>query len=368
MNKICLMNAISKKGTAKFGADYEMTEELGGASAIMVRSAVLHDTEFPDSLLAIARAGAGVNNIPLDRCADTGIMVFNTPGANANAVKELVLAGMFLACRDIVGGIAWAKANKDEPDVAKKAEKEKKKFAGTEIFGKTLGVIGCGAIGYKVAKACEALGMDILGYDPYLELEDIPMTKDINDIYAKSDFITIHVPVLPSTKGMINQEAFAKMKDGVVFLNFARDTLVNEEDMKAALASGKVRRYVCDFATPGTLNMDGTIITPHLGASTEESEENCAVMAAEELMDYIEKGNVRNAVTYPRLSKELPGKAARYTVMFKGELPKEAGEVLGDDIVCAVRGDYGYAIADTDAAVPEEALAKIPAIKVRKVF
>ena len=367
MNKICLMNAISKKGTAKFGAGYEMTEELAGASAVMVRSAALHDTEFPDSLLAIARAGAGVNNIPLERCADTGIMVFNTPGANANAVKELVLAGMFLACRDIVGGIEWAKANKDDPDVAKKAEKEKKKFAGTEIFGKTLGVIGCGAIGYKVAKACEALGMDILGYDPYLELEDIPMTKNIDDIYAKSDFITIHVPVLPSTKGMINAEAFAKMKDGVVFLNFARDTLVNEADMKAALESGKVRRYVCDFATPGTLNMEGTVITPHLGASTEESEENCAVMAAEELMDYIEKGNVRNAVTYPRLAKELPGKTARYTVMFKGELPAEAA-VLGDDIVCAVRGEYGYAIADTDAVIEEADLAKIPAVKVRRVF
>ena len=368
MYKIHLMNAISRKGVDKFTADYEITDNLAEASAIMVRSAVLHDTEFPASLLAIARAGAGVNNIPLERCADAGIVVFNTPGANANAVKELVLAGMFLACRDIVGGIAWAKANRDNPDVAKAAEKEKKKFAGTEIFGKTLGVIGCGAIGYKVAKACEALGMDVIGYDPFFELEDIPMTKDINEIYGKSDFITIHVPVLPATKGMINKDAFDRMKDGVVFLNFARDTLVNEADMKEALGSGKVRRYVCDFATPGTLNMEGTIITPHLGASTEESEENCAVMAAEELMDYIGNGNIRNAVTYPALRKELPGKACRYAVLFKGGLPKEVCEVLGEDIASAVRGDYGYAIADTDSEIACEALAKIPAVSVRKVF
>lgn len=305
MYKVHCMNNIATVGTDRLGDDYELTSELDDANAILVRSAKLHEVEFPKTLLAIARAGAGVNNIPLDRCAQEGIVVFNTPGANANAVKELVLAGMLLACRDIVGGIEWVHDNSDDPEVGKKAEKAKKQFAGHELAGKTLGVIGLGAIGANVANAARALGMKVMGYDPYLSINaawsldrSIRHVTDVNDIYAQADFITVHVPATDQTRGMIGRDAIARMKAGVVFVNYARDVLVDEQAMAEALASGKVARYVTDFANPASANMKNAIVTPHLGASTAEAEDNCAIMAVSELRDYIENGNVRNSVNF----------------------------------------------------------------------
>ena len=305
MYKVHCMNNIATVGTDQLGDGYELTSELDDANAILVRSAKLHEVEFPKTLLAIARAGAGVNNIPLDRCAQEGIVVFNTPGANANAVKELVLAGMLLACRDIVGGIEWVHDNSDDPEVGKKAEKAKKQFAGYELAGKTLGVIGLGAIGANVANAARALGMKVMGYDPYLSINaawsldrSIKHVTDVNDIYAQADFITVHVPATDQTRGMIGRDAIARMKAGVVFVNYARDVLVDEQAMAEALASGKVARYVTDFANPASANMKNAIVTPHLGASTAEAEDNCAIMAVNELRDYIENGNVRNSVNF----------------------------------------------------------------------
>lgn len=305
MYKVHCMNNIATVGTDQLGDDYELTPELDDANAILVRSAKLHEVEFPKTLLAIARAGAGVNNIPLERCAQEGIVVFNTPGANANAVKELVLAGMLLACRDIVGGIGWVHDNSDDPEVGKRAEKAKKQFAGHELAGKTLGVIGLGAIGANVANAARALGMKVMGYDPYLSINaawsldrSIKHVTDVNDIYAQADFITVHVPATDQTRGMIGRDAIARMKAGVVFVNYARDVLVDEQAMAEALASGKVARYVTDFANPASANMKNAIVTPHLGASTAEAEDNCAIMAVSELRDYIENGNVRNSVNF----------------------------------------------------------------------
>ena len=350
MRKIICMNNISPRGLALLGPEYEITETLEEADAVLVRSASLHEVELPASVKAVARAGAGVNNIPLDACAEKGVVVFNTPGANANAVKELVLAGMLLACRDIVGGIEWGRANKEDADVAKTAEKAKKQFAGTEISGKTLGIIGLGAIGHKLALAAQALGMETIGYDPYLDLKDVKMTKDLDEVLAVSDFITIHVPMLPDTKGMINKEAIAKMKDGVIVLNYARDLLVNEADMAEALESGKVRRYMCDFANPNTLAMKNCIVTPHLGASTEESEENCAAMAVQEIRNYLENGNIINSVNFPRLDKGEPKKAYRTGIFYKDADALEKIKALaGEDVEGAMRGKYGYALADTDA-------------------
>ena len=366
---ICCMNAISPKGTDLLGENYQLTSDLEGADAVLVRSASLHEAVFPDTLKAIARAGAGVNNIPLERCADAGIVVFNAPGANANAVKELVLAGMLLASRDIIGGEEWAVENRNNPDVAKAAEKEKKRFAGTEIAGKTLGIIGLGAIGHKLATAAEALGMTVIGYDPYLNLDDVKMTQDLTEIYRCSDFISIHVPLLPDTREMIDAEAISQMKDGVIILNYARDLLVNEADMREALAKGKVRRYMCDFANPNTLSMEHAIVTPHLGASTEESEENCAVMAVEELRNYLEHGNIINSVTYPRVDKGVPEKPVRIGVFYKdADALPQLRELLGTDIVGATRGAYGYAIADLEEAPEEEALMAVEGVfKVRRI-
>ncbi len=369
MKKICCMNPISAAGTGLLGKEYELTGDLADAVAVLVRSANMHELSLPESLLAIARAGAGVNNIPLERCADAGIVVFNAPGANANAVKELVLAGMLLASRDIIGGVEWDRANKDNPDVAKAAEKQKKQFAGTEIAGKTIGIIGLGAIGYKLAKACEALGMEVIGYDPFLDLPDVNMTKDIADLYCVSDFISIHVPLLPDTRGMIDAAAIAQMKDGVIVLNYARDLLVNEADMAEALAAGKVRRYMCDFANPQTLAMENAIVTPHLGASTEESEENCAVMAVEELTNYLEHGNIINSVTFPRVDKGVPAKSVRYGIFYK-DVDALAGisAVVGEDVKGSMRGAYGYAIADcTEACDPAALLAVEGVYKIRRV-
>lgn len=297
MYKVHCLNNISAEGLAVLGADYELTDKVEEADAILVRSADMHEMDFPANLKVIARAGAGVNNIPLQKCADAGIAVFNTPGANANAVKELVLAGMFLAARDIVGGIEWVKDNAEDPNVGKAAEKAKKAFAGGEIFGKTLGVIGLGAIGAKVVAAADALGMKVVGYDPFVNAEraaeisaNMTFVTDLADLYPACDYITIHVPALKDTIGMIDAAAVAQMKEGVVFLNFSRDTLVNDADMTVALAEGKVARYVTDFANPAVVAMERAIVMPHLGASTKEAEDNCAKMAAQSVMDYLENG------------------------------------------------------------------------------
>ena len=369
MKKICCLNNISSRGTDLLGADYELVKEIEGADAVLVRSASMHEMELPATLKAIARAGAGVNNIPLEKCADKGIVVFNAPGANANAVKELVLAGMLLASRDIIGGVEWDMANKDNPDVSKDAEKAKKQFAGTEIAGKTLGIIGLGAIGHKLALAAMALDMNVIGYDPYLELTDVPMTKDLDEVYRKGDFISIHVPLLPDTREMIDKEAIGKMKDGVIVLNYARDLLVNEQDMAEALRSGKVRRYMCDFANPHTLAMENAVVTPHLGASTEESEENCAVMAVEEVTNYLEHGNIINSVTFPRVDKGVPEKPVRLGNFYKGTDALPAlKNLLGDDVAGAMRGTYGYAIADLDAEPDLAALSGVDGVfKVRRI-
>ncbi len=298
MYKIHCLNNISAEGLALLTDEYELTDNVEEADAILVRSADMHVMDIPANLKAVARAGAGVNNIPLDKFAEAGIAVFNTPGANANAVKELVLAGMLLASRDIIGGVEWVRANADDENVGKSAEKAKKQFAGGEIMGKTLGVIGLGAIGAKVAQAAEALGMKVIGYDPAMDgitvheriSPAVEFTDDLAKLYPVCDFITIHVPALPATKMMINGEALAQMKDGVVFLNFSRDVLVDDEAMAAALESGKVAAYVTDFANPAVVKMERAIVIPHLGASTAEAEDNCAKMAVEEVMAYLERG------------------------------------------------------------------------------
>ncbi len=298
MYKIHCLNNISAEGLALLTDEYELTDNVEEADAILVRSADMHAMDIPANLKAVARAGAGVNNIPLDKFAEAGIAVFNTPGANANAVKELVLAGMLLASRDIIGGVEWVRANADDENVGKSAEKAKKQFAGGEIMGKTLGVIGLGAIGAKVAQAAEALGMKVIGYDPAMDgitvheriSPAVEFTDDLAKLYPACDFITIHVPALPATKMMINGEALAQMKDGVVFLNFSRDVLVDDEAMAAALESGKVAAYVTDFANPSVVKMERAIVIPHLGASTAEAEDNCAKMSVEEVMAYLERG------------------------------------------------------------------------------
>lgn len=297
MYKVHCLNNISAEGLAVFTDDYVLVDDMAEADAVLVRSADMHEIDLPESLKVVARAGAGVNNIPLQKCADAGIAVFNTPGANANAVKELVLAGMLLAARDVVGGIEWVKQNASDENVGKAAEKAKKAFAGGEIFGKTLGVIGLGAIGAKVVAAAEALGMSVVGYDPFVDAErakgisaDMTFVTDLAQLYPACDYVTIHVPALKDTIGMVDSDAIAQMKDGVVFLNFSRDTLVNDADMAAALESGKVARYVTDFANSAVVNMPHAIVMPHLGASTKEAEDNCAKMAAQSVMDYLERG------------------------------------------------------------------------------
>lgn len=296
MYKVHCLNNISKKGLDCFTNDYEIVDSIDEANVILVRSANMHDMKLPDSVKCVARAGAGVNNIPLEALAEKGIPVFNTPGANANAVKELVLAGLLLSCRDIIGGCNWVRENAEDENVGKSAEKAKKAFAGGEILGKTLGVVGLGAIGRLVVESAEALGMNCVGYDPFLNQEkakaiseNLLFTEDLNDLLSKSDFVTIHVPATVETSGMINADAISNMKDGVVFLNFSRDKLVNDKDMAQALESGKVAKYVTDFANPAVVKMTNTIVFPHLGASTAESEDNCAKMAAEEVMAYLER-------------------------------------------------------------------------------
>ena len=374
------LNPIAQVGLKDLTDAYVRTENFAEADAVFVRSAKMDELAVGDNLLAVARAGAGVNNIPHAEYAKKGIVVFNTPGANANGVKELVLAAMLLASRDIVGGIDWVKANKDDPAIAKSAEKAKKAFAGTEIQGKTLGVIGLGAIGQKVANAAVALGMEVYGYDPYLSVDaawnlsrSVKHCKNVEDIYAACDFITIHVPALDSTKGMINAESIAMMKTGVIVVNAARDALVNEKDMIDALASGKVRRYVSDFPNATTAGQKGMIVIPHLGASTEEAEDNCAVMAVKEMRDFLENGNIVNSVNYPACSLGVANKAGRLAICHKNvaNMIGTFTSILGnakvniDAIANKSRGDFAYTLIDTDAAIPAdvvEALRKSEAV------
>lgn len=376
--KVNCLNPIAKCGLDLLDDNYEMVDDAAQAEAILVRSASMHEMELSDDLVAVARAGAGVNNIPLDKCAEKGIVVFNTPGANANGVKELVVAAMLLASRDIVGGIEWTKENKDDEGIAKAAEKAKKAFAGTEIAGKKLGIIGLGAIGVLVANAANRLGMEVYGCDPYLSVDnalnmsrDITIVKTYEEIYDVCDFITVHVPLLDSTKGMFDKAAFDKMKDGVVFLNFSRDTLVNEPDMKAALESGKVKKYVVDFPNPTTVNLPNTIVTPHLGASTQESEDNCAKMAVAEVRNYLENGNIQHSVNYPDCDMGVKGENTRITLLHHN-VPNMIGQftkILADDnmniadMTNKSKGAYAYTMIDIDSDVTDSVIEDLTKVK-----
>lgn len=378
MYNIKLLNKISKVGLDGFDENYAYSEEMTNEDAILVRSASLHEYDFGENLKAIARAGAGVNNIPLDDCSEKGIVVFNTPGANANGVKELVIAGMLLASRDIIGGINWVQEHEEDGDVAKHAEKQKKAFAGCELEGKKLGVIGLGAIGVLVANAAAHLGMDVYGYDPYISVDaawklsrNIYHAKTVDELYKECDYITIHVPALESTKGMINKDAISLMKKDVVVLNFARDVLVNEEDMIDALESGKVKRYVTDFPNPLVAGVKGTIVIPHLGASTEESEDNCAKMAVKEVMDFLENGNIRNSVNYPNCDMGYRDGKTRITILHHNvpnmigqftTLLAEAGVNISD-MTNKSKKEYAYTMIDIEGGLNEEIKEKLGTIK-----
>ena len=380
------LNPISDKGLDLFSTDYKKVETIGEADAALVRSAAMHDMELGDRLSCVARAGAGVNNIPLEKCAEEGIVVFNTPGANANGVKELVFAGMLLASRDIVGGIDWVLENKDDENVGKAAEKAKKAFAGTEIAGKKLGVIGLGAIGVKVANDATHLGMEVLGYDPYISVNaawnlsrNVRHVTNVEDIYRECDFITVHVPLLDSTKGMINKDAIQMMKKGVVILNFARDLLVDEQAVIDGIEAGKVRKYVTDFANPTTAGKKGVICTPHLGASTEEAEDNCAVMAVKEVMDYMENGNITHSVNYPDCDMGICQAVSRVAILHKNKAGLIASftTILGnenvnvEDMTNKSRGDFAYTLLDLGSKLSENVLEEVRkvdgVIKVRVV-
>lgn len=377
MTKINCLNAISNVGLGVLTKQYEIVEKIEDADAVLVRSQDMKEMELPKKLVAIARAGAGVNNIPLDKCAEKGIVVFNTPGANANAVKELVLAGMLLASRDIVGGIEWCKNNKDDENIAKTQEKAKKAFAGNEILGKKLGVVGLGAIGVLVANAAAALGMDVYGCDPYLSVQhalnlssNVHVVKTNEELFKTCDFITVHVPLLDSTKGLISKDAIAMMKKSAVVLNFARDLLVDEKAMVEALEAGTIKNYVTDFANPITAGKKGVILTPHLGASTEEAEDNCAKMAALQIMDYMENGNIVNSVNYPACDAGKCQTAVRVTICHKNiaNMIAQFTTVFGDlninisNMINKSRGDYAYTVLDVDNA-DDTTVAKLEAIE-----
>lgn len=386
MYKVKCLNPIAKVGMDVFSDAYEKTEEFAEAEVAMVRSAAMHDMDLPESLLTVARAGAGVNNIPLDKCAEKGIVVFNTPGANANGVKEAVLAGMFLAARDIVGGINWVQSEKTDPAIDKLVEKKKSQFAGTEIKGKKLGVIGLGAIGVRVANACNRLGMEVYGYDPFISVDaawslsrDVKHINNLDDIYANCDFISVHVPLMDDTRKMINEEAIAKMKDGVIILNFARDLLVDDDAMEKALADGKVRRYVTDFPNAKTAQMAGVIAIPHLGASTEESEDNCAVMAAKQVRDYVENGNIKNSVNYPACDMGVCKAAGRVAICHRN-IPKILSKLTNvcaeeglniEDMTNKSKGAWAYTMIDMNVSASDEVLTALKAVdgvvKVRKI-
>ena len=369
------LNNISKVGLDRLTDQYALTEDINEAHGIVVRSYKMHEMDFSDNLLAIGRAGAGVNNIPLDRCADEGIVVFNTPGANSNAVKELVIAGLIMGSRNMYEGISWA--NTLEGDVSGQVEKGKKQFAGTEIEGKTLGIIGLGAIGAKVANAAHALGMNIVGNSvvvhPFLTAP-CKMYDDVAEMVKVCDYVSIHVPSLPATKGMINKDLIANMKDGAIVLNYARPDLVVEEDIIAALESGKLRKYMTDLADENLINKPGIVSTPHLGASTKEAEDNCASMAVDELMDYIENGNIRNSVNFPPVSLDAEAGTTRVGILYKGEVDVTAllNEAVGADKVVKVeigksRTEYGYALALVKEDACKDCLAGIKADGVIKV-
>ncbi len=377
MYKIQTLNKISKIGLSRLGDNYSISDDAQNPDAILVRSASMHDMDMPESLLAIARAGAGVNNIPLDKCSEKGIVVFNTPGANANAVKELVLTGLLISSRKVVDGIEWAKTLKGNGDaVGKMVEKGKSQFVGPEIKGKTLGVIGLGAIGILVANAAAALGMDVVGYDPFLSVKNalnistnVKYVNTLDEIFAVSDYITVHVPLTPDTKGVINADNIAKMKDGVRILNFSRADLAVSTDVLKALADKKVAAYVTDFATDDILGEDGVIAIPHLGASTPESEDNCARMAADEIKDFLENGNITNSVTLPNVSMARSG-AARVCVIHKN-IPDMISSISGkisesgnniESMANQSKKDYSYTIIDTANAVSDAAVEAIKAV------
>ncbi len=378
MFKYHCLNPIAQVGLEKFSEQYVKTENMEEADGILVRSAAMHDMELPAGLLAIARAGAGVNNIPLDKCAEKGIVVFNTPGANANGVKELVIAGMLLASRDVVGGIEWVKENQADENVGKNAEKAKKNFAGTEIEGKKLGIIGLGAIGVRVANVAKHLGMEVYGYDPYVSVDaawnlsrDVKHVIHVEDIYQECDIITIHVPLMDATKGMINKEALDQMKDGVILLNFARDLLVDEKAVLESIQAGKVRKYVSDFPNATTAGQEGCIVIPHLGASTEESEDNCAVMAVKQMKDYLENGNIANSVNYPKCDMGICEQAGRVAIFHKNiaNMITKFTSVLGEaginisDMTNKSRGEVAYTMLDVETKPGEDIVEKLRAIR-----
>lgn len=384
--KIFCLNNISPTGLAKFRKGYTPTEDINEAAGILVRSADMKSVDFPEGLRAIARAGAGVNNIPIEKCSESGIVVFNTPGANANSVKELVIAGLLLASRDIYGGISWVRENANESDITKLAEKAKKNFSGHEIKGKTLGVIGLGAIGVQVANAAVSLGMNVIGYDPYLSVKSAwmlsPMVKHADtpeEVYAVADFITIHVPAMDSTRHMINADTIAKMKAGVKILNFARDVLADENALRDAMISGHVARYVSDFPNTMSANIPGAIVLPHLGASTEEAEENCALMAVQQLQDYLDNGNITNSVNYPETNAGTCGAEARVAILHRN-IPAMLSGITAffgnnginiEHLINKARGQYAYTLVDIGQKMPDDTTERLREIngvlRVRRV-
>jgi len=374
MGKYMCLNPISKEGLELFDKEYEQVDDVTKADAILVRSADMHQTDLPDNIKVIARAGAGVNNIPIDKCSEKGIVVFNTPGANANGVKEMFIAGLMLAARDIAGGINWVRENKDNPNILKDAEKAKKQFAGHEVKGKKLGVIGLGAIGVLVANIGIRLGMEVYGYDPYISLDHawnisrhIIHVKTREEIYRECDYITVHVPATEDTISMISKSSIDQMKDGVVVLNYARDTLVNEKDMIEALNSGKVAKYVTDFPTPEIVNTKNVIATPHLGASTEESEDNCATMAVKQVRDYLENGNIKNSVNFPTVDAGPLLKGSRVTIIHKNvpQMLNRFTSIFGDEnvnisnLLNKSKGNNAYTIIDVEDKYSSSAIDKI---------
>ena len=378
MYDILTLNKISQIGLKELDSKYAVSDCCENPDGIIVRSAAMHDFAFSEKTVAVARAGAGVNNIPIDKCSEAGIVVFNTPGANANGVKEMVVAGMLLAARDIRGGMQWVADNKADENIGKTMEKAKNAFAGSEIQGKKLGVIGLGAIGVLVANAAVALGMEVYGYDPYLSVKNalnlsrsVTLVKTNAEIYEECDYISVHVPLLNDTKGMINKASLSMMKDGVVILNFARDLLVNDDDMQEALESGKVAKYVTDFPNAKTANMDGVIAFPHLGASTAESEDNCAVMAVKQLVDYIENGNITNSVNYPACDMGVCTREGRICINHKN-IPNMISQITGacsadhiniHEMVNKSKGDYSYTMLDLDSKVTDAVVKHLESIE-----